>query len=573
MLRCVVSRGSRTASLLIAGHRRYATNAAVQKSDSTSAPVYSSAIGPRWRERTGEPDVSWQREEPFKSSESSHAVPKPISEATLDKSELEDIIHEELEDEYEGKEVFSGDGATLEEGLLEGISLSTEKLSSLLDEPDLPLSPFMNSEYFEARSKHRQPKLAPSKNPTAFQKQLSKNPYALALATPIRRCELTRTSLPSFFLQDFNLLAHPETNEPWWVPGRLTTKYRRYEYPTGKDENTVGPLVKEDGSEEHNVKDAERCLPTHRKQISYPEAKYGKPEQPLGIEYTVLPKSEPRNPSTTTSRATSPKSVDRAKLGPTTWVLQRQSLIRAMQTSGSGYMQTPWKKFNLKLHQIDAARRVLTAANWRSDMDTFIPELMRRRLREALEDLSFLKRGYTAGCNTWEEALMPGRQAAVILWTGPEMQNVLVDGDEEDIQIHGPPEFATVDIDLSGSKPPHDGQHRRSKIPVHNLKMILGRTHMRTLRKRWPTYEKELVILKDKRRVVDILMRLWRLEGYLATHKEFLPTEEVKQMASLLRQQAKAAYPKGFTGDPRLPPKGNEGQKSRPSGTNIKVRK
>jgi len=143
-----------------------------------------------------------------------------------------------------------------------------------------------------------------------------------------------------------------------------------------------------------------------------------------------------------------------------------------------------------------------------------------------------------------------------------------VDGEDE-VSIHEPPEFATVDIELSGSKPPHNGQHRRSKIPVHNLRMLLGKTHMQQLRKGSPVYEREFVILKDKRRVVDTLMRLWKLQGYLADHEDFLSTEEVKHMAKLLLQQAKAAYPKGFTGDPKLSPKGSKGSKSRPSGTNI----
>ncbi len=44
---------------------------------------------------------------------------------------------------------------------------------------------------------------------------------AKALATPVRMCALTKTRLPSFFLQDFNLVAHPETDAPWLIPSSL----------------------------------------------------------------------------------------------------------------------------------------------------------------------------------------------------------------------------------------------------------------------------------------------------------------------------------------------------------------
>src|SRR5277367_874134 len=38
-------------------------------------------------------------------------------------------------------------------------------------------------------------------------------------------CSLTRIQLPSFFLQDFELIAHPSTNEPWYLPRSLTSSH------------------------------------------------------------------------------------------------------------------------------------------------------------------------------------------------------------------------------------------------------------------------------------------------------------------------------------------------------------
>lgn len=44
---------------------------------------------------------------------------------------------------------------------------------------------------------------------------------AQMLATPNRWCPVTKVHLPAAFLQGFQLMAHPETQEPWWVPSAL----------------------------------------------------------------------------------------------------------------------------------------------------------------------------------------------------------------------------------------------------------------------------------------------------------------------------------------------------------------
>ena len=50
---------------------------------------------------------------------------------------------------------------------------------------------------------------------------LSPLPTAQALATPLRMCTMTRTRIPVFFMQDFALVAHPDTGRPWWLPRSL----------------------------------------------------------------------------------------------------------------------------------------------------------------------------------------------------------------------------------------------------------------------------------------------------------------------------------------------------------------
>jgi hypothetical protein len=52
-------------------------------------------------------------------------------------------------------------------------------------------------------------------------------------------CSVTHRVLPNFFLQKFRLMAHPETNEPWWTAQDL--RKWQPEPPKSRDGETTGP--------------------------------------------------------------------------------------------------------------------------------------------------------------------------------------------------------------------------------------------------------------------------------------------------------------------------------------------
>ncbi|KAG9239286.1 hypothetical protein BJ875DRAFT_366029 [Amylocarpus encephaloides] len=70
----------------------------------------------------------------------------------------------------------------------------------------------MDPAFIAAQKKHSQPKALGSTS------RLRRNPYAQALATPIRICQITRMPLPSFFLQGFKVAAESENEQPYFVP-------------------------------------------------------------------------------------------------------------------------------------------------------------------------------------------------------------------------------------------------------------------------------------------------------------------------------------------------------------------
>lgn len=183
-------------------------------------------------------------------------------------------------------------------------------------------------------------------------------------------------------------------------------------------------------------------------------------------------------------------------------------------------------------------------------------DLMRQRIVEGLKYLCGRKRGYLTGCPDWEYA-KGCRQVGAFLWLRPrDGETVLAvdegmgqaNGQEEEmaigqeektaaVEVEGtlvaqedeaavgegqqtmqgrsstvaPGEFATLDMD----------RVKKSKVPVHNLQLLLGDTYIKDLRRHLPQiFDYEVVALKDRRATIDVQLRLWKLQGYLAEHKQ-----------------------------------------------------
>lgn len=389
----------------------------------------------------------------------------------------------------EGSNLNNGAGRSED---AQGGRMPPSKPSKLYVPRQLPISPLMDPKAMAAREKHKLPKLPPSKTPTLFQEQLAKNPYAQALATPVRQCQVTNTRLPKYFLQDFELMAHPDTREPWWVPTSLRKK--RQDVGAMAGEKEAGSCVSNPDSE----------LPSQA-QIFNGDMKAINTNDPVSAEL------EP--PSSSPPEARSSPSPS---LGPGVHTLSRQALLLSMQRPQSGWNFPAWKYFsNGDFKGSAIARKVRDRASWRADMDTFVLELHRRRVVEGLVYLIQRKRGYVAGCVDWEDAKMAGRQQGVILWTGNKSNEVgeehMGAEDEEESTAHysglgGPPAFATLTI---GKNKPH-------MVPVHNLAMLLGPNHLEDLMRKCPIFNREVLIVRDRKVTVDLQMKLWKLQGYLA---------------------------------------------------------
>ncbi|KAF7948928.1 hypothetical protein EAE96_008108 [Botrytis aclada] len=301
---------------------------------------------------------------------------------------------------------------------------------------ELPLSPLMDPFFQAARSKHSAPKPTPKKEErTAFQEQLAKNPYALALVTPVRQCTATQLSLPKFFLQDFTIMAHPTTSAPWHVPRSLSPHSSKVE---SSEQNTF------------------------------------------------------HTPS----------------LGSTTYVAMRQPLLQSFFKTKSGYTGL-YKKFGLMQAKSTARKHVVLQATWRSDMDTFLLELMRRRTADLLEYLC-QKKHYIHKCAHWEEVEF-SQQTGCVLWMGQKLASSEEEkqGREQEQEQEVPPgEFETKRIGPGG----------RKVVPVFNLRTMMGKQWIEKIREGNRIFGNQILVVKHTNPTKEIQMRLWKLQGYVATY-------------------------------------------------------
>lgn len=298
---------------------------------------------------------------------------------------------------------------------------------------DLPISPLLDQSYHENRTRWTKPKAPPrtTMEKQKWRRQLERNPWALALATPVRRCPGTMVALPKFFLQEFNIVLHPETEEPFYVPSSL-----------------------------------------------------------MGT-------TQPVEGGITTS---SKKEKVKRPVGPSSYLLLRRDYM-AQQVADGEVHRNDYRKLMVMHHSRDRYKHVSNQAVWRTDMDGFILELMRRRVMEDLVYLSTLSADtdrdpYVVRCGSWEE-VQDDRyrgQRACVLWLGGEGEK-------------GPGPRATLDV---------PGVKYGRKIAVHNLWTLLGRENVERLRREVGVFKTGEVFLVLRRRTVGMQMKLWRLQGYLA---------------------------------------------------------
>ncbi|KAI0471003.1 hypothetical protein GGR56DRAFT_125113 [Xylariaceae sp. FL0804] len=439
---------------------------------------------------------------------------------------------------------------------------------------DLPLSPVMDPSFWDATLRHQKTKPSGGQAQNLFEREFRANPFAQALATPVRKCNVTDAHVPKFFLQDFGLVLNPETRSPWWVPRSLVSDGRPVaEEPEPESiQDALQAQVAADARE-----DAEKAEEAQAGVVKQQE------DPRPGVGQSSLDDGEVAEPTrdNSTSDALSGRRALKEHYGPSAYVLARREIIRAFvhdiaSDGGAGSGLSGW---NRRLFGGLSSRHAVAGprAVWRQDMDEAVLRLMRRAVADQLLYLARLcadgTRFYLVRCHGWDDVRFKIKGA--VLWFGkPE---------EARSEEEQPGQFATFDVPVSGSDTGSgSGEEQPSptmtSVLVHNMPWLLGPELAARVKAEAAVLREGDIFMLARRRTAGMQQQLWALQGYLADYGWVRPSppprpppspsatgrgekNKQKQQQQQQQQQQKkkkktketTGGPDGIVGEPRSP--------------------
>ncbi|KAK3988349.1 hypothetical protein QBC44DRAFT_343354 [Cladorrhinum sp. PSN332] len=314
----------------------------------------------------------------------------------------------------------------------------------------------MDPEFFETRNKYQQRKPASSGyKKTDFQQKLRRNPYAMALATPPRRCAISACTLPTFFFQRFKLVQHAETQEPWFLPQGLD-KPDRMQSTVDREGTTVA--AEEDNA---TILGGEVAEP-------YPH----------------------KHPKGTTP-------------GPSAYTLNSRRFIKSFQDKTSPYGGHYRKLLRMNDGGSNRFRSALGNARWRTDMDVALLDTMRKRIVERLLEcatsVEHEDRKYILPC-TWDNVHEFNHRGCLIYMGNPDESS----GSAGDINI---PRLSSIDV---------KGKKYGWKIAVHDLRVLLGDEYISQLRQQSSLLGNGSLFLLSRAATQPLQLLLWKLQMYIS---------------------------------------------------------
>ncbi|VUC37364.1 unnamed protein product [Clonostachys rosea] len=328
----------------------------------------------------------------------------------------------------------------------------------------LPISPLFDPHWIGPR--RRQRKTEPSKPMGRFRKKLALNPFARALASPIRFCSLTSRALPRYFLQDMEVVRHPETDKPHVVPGPLSFHRVQPKYW-----ETTDPQANEtDETNEHPSTDGE-----------------------------IATASDPE----TNIHEGSPTDAERTGRAPVTaYILSDKRFFDLV-----GEKKPMWQRKLLGTRSGIAMLGSYRDAEFAPNTGDLLLGMLRRAAVDALITRSNRIQPpldkFVQPVKSWEEIGLVRRRGC-ILWL-PTQQSQ----DQEKDEL-ARTRYATYDL--------KDVAYDR-KMAVHDLRWLLGDEEVARLRAGAPDIfgSGELFVLKTwkSHSMINLHLLLWRLQGFM----------------------------------------------------------
>ncbi|KAF4589173.1 Esterase-like protein [Ophiocordyceps camponoti-floridani] len=365
----------------------------------------------------------------------------------------------------------------------------------------LPISPLLDPLWIQRR--RRQRKERPQRWGGRFSKMLNRNPYAWALATPLRRCTNTNVTLPRYFLQEFELVRHPTSSVPWWAPGPLSfddlrerpTTSRSIDEPKRtQSDPDLSPLWRVDGSVS-----TEKTVPSSAND-NQDATTFRTQQRPEGVFSSSADAhlAAGSQESTEKSLEDDPQPSERRHRGPlTVYMSSRKSLVDLIGKKSKNAALLARGRTGLAAYSISQQGR---SPVWRSDMGDVLLAMLRRRAVDALIDRGrdclnrYVIHQSIFHCASWDDVRRVERRGCV-LWLPQNKQAAQ--------------QYATLDI---------EDVHYDTKMAVHNLYWLLGHDEVRRLQHESEVFRKGKIFVltvHSSMSMMKLHLLLWRLQGYL----------------------------------------------------------
>lgn len=221
-------------------------------------------------------------------------------------------------------------------------------------------------------------------------------------------------------------------------------------------------------------------------------------------------------------------------MGPSAYVLANQTLLSEFLVRGSAHYGVNRKLLRRNALNKTGLTGVLNKAVWREDMDVLVLKLMRRRIVDELLYLTAkctgpLRRKYLIPLRGgYEEAREKKLRGALVYVGGAP-------GIGTKGMMRPPMRVSTLEI---------KGERYSTRLPVYDATVLLGEEELKRLMDEESGFWRQAQLFAVGREAtVELQIKLWKLEGYMA--KGEMPTREEREKelakASAEATKAKAA--------------------------------
>lgn len=346
--------------------------------------------------------------------------------------------------------------------------------------------------FLQSRLAHKSEGKVRKRLPTKQETDLLQyNPYAQALASPIRTCYVTGARLPTAFLNRWGLIQHPDTKNYWLMPTSLLETELGQVDEDNHDDNEDG---KEDSRRETPVRN-----PKRKKRVT-----------PAYLRRTTRPMYISNNITIFHSLAQ----------------IQQNAVARNL-------IPLAWKAPNGPITKFAERKAV-----WREDMDDYVLKRLRvvatKQLKRAVVFLSHpvdrpgcvaLNLGEKGGIEALKEALnqMELKNDFTIWGAVLIVQPRGVKSTPQPIQ-----ETADEDITSpSSSSPDNASQHYdfpdtvslpkvNVRVPIFDLTKLLAKEDLDELARSLPYFQEGALFLQPGKTLpMKVILKLWALKSYM----------------------------------------------------------